>query len=99
MVAKKMVRYDKEGVRKDAPDWFKRLLAEYKELGDKRTKLGKFLLTKPFPKEVSDIQRILLEKQLVAMDRYATILFARINLVVGEYSKNRDKNPLMRGSL
>ena len=96
MVAKKIVQYDKAGVRKDAPDWFKRLLTEYKELEDKRTKLSKFLLTKPFPKEVSDIQRTLLEKQLVAMEEYATILSARINLAVGEYSKNKDITPLMR---
>lgn len=96
MKAKKVIQYDKDGVRKDAPDWFKRLLAEYKTLVDKRTKLGKFLLAKPFPEDVSDIQRILLEKQLIAMDDYATILFARINLAVGEYSKNRDQNPLMR---
>lgn len=96
MEAKKIVQYDKEGVRKDAPGWFKRLVNEYRELVEKRTKLGKFLIGRPFPKDVSDIQRILLEKQLVAMDKYATILFARINLAVGEYSKNRDTNPLMR---
>jgi hypothetical protein len=55
--SEKKGEYDKEGVRKDAPDWFKRLVNEYRELVEKRTKLGKFLLTKPFPKEVSDIQR------------------------------------------
>lgn len=99
MVAEKQVEYDEQGIRKDAPDWFKRLLAEYKELVDKRTKLGKFLLTKPFPKDVSDVQRLLLEKQLCAMDDYAVILFTRINLAVGEYSKNRDKNPLIRSEV
>ena len=99
MAVKKVVQYDKQGIRKDAPDWFRRLVNEYSELVEKRTKLGKFLLKRPFPKDVSDVQRLLLEKQLRAMGDYAVILFTRINLAEGEYSKNRDKNPLMRSSL
>ena len=88
--------YDKDGIRTDAPDWFKRLYHEWDELRERKNKLKEFLAKGEATENVSIAQHILLEKQLHAMDEYADILYVRLILANDEFAIVKDAYPMMR---
>lgn len=87
--------YDENGVRTDAPEWFKRLHAEWNEVRERRNKLKAFLANSEAPATVSIAQSILLKKQLKAMDEYCDILYVRITLANDEFAVVKDPAPML----
>jgi len=87
--------YDENGVRTDAPDWFKRLHAEHKELQERCVKLSAFLGNEEAIGKVSYEQQILLDKQFAAMVEYKKILHLRLTLAANELSAVKDPAPML----
>lgn len=87
--------YDENGVRTDAPEWFKRLHAEWNELRERRNKLKAFLAKSDAPATVSIAQSILLEKQLKVMNEYCDILYVRMTLANDEFAIVKDPAPML----
>lgn len=69
---------NQDTVVKDKPDYIKRLIEEYKDLGDKRAKLVEAFGKPDFKDKVGEYQYQLLIEQLQAMDRYYSILQERL---------------------
>ena len=91
----KKYMYDRKGIRADAPDWFKRLHDEWNELRERRNKLKSFLAKCEAPGDVSCAQRILLDKQLAAMNEYLDILYVRLTLANDEFAIEKDPAPML----
>ena len=89
--------YDENGIRTDAPDWFKRLYKEWDELREKRNKLDAFLANYKAPGDVSCAQQILLQRQANVMHEYCDILYVRLSLANDEFAICKDNFPMMRG--
>lgn len=87
--------YDENGVRTDAPDWFKRLLSEHKELQERCFKLSAFLGNEEAIGKVSYEQQILLDKQYAAMVEYKNILALRLTIAANELSTVKDPAPML----
>lgn len=87
--------YDENGIRTDAPEWFKRLIAEWYEVRERRNRLQSFLANGEATEKVSAAQLVLLNKQLEAMKEYADILYVRMILANNEFSIAKDLTPLM----
>ena len=87
--------YDENGIRTDAPEWFKRLCAEWDEVRQRRNKLQSFLANSEATATVSIAQSILLEKQLKVMNEYCDILYVRMILANDEFAIVKDPAPML----
>ena len=87
--------YDENGIRTDAPEWFKRLCAEWDEVRERRNRLQSFLADSEKTEEVSGAQLVLLNKQLEVMKEYSDILYVRISLANDEFAIEKDPVPML----
>lgn len=92
----KKAEYDKNWIRKDAPDWFKRLYKEWAEASEKFQKLSLFINTKVLVGKVTTAQGVLLKRQKEVMKEYLDILYLRLRLGTTEESEFKDKNPMWK---
>ena len=91
--------YDENGIRTDAPEWFKRLCAEWDEVRERRNKLQSFLTNGEATDKVSCAQLVLLNKQLEVMKEYSDILHVRMILANDEFAIEKDPAPMMGSPL
>jgi hypothetical protein len=87
--------YDENGIRTDAPEWFKRLCAEWDEVRERRNKLLSFLADSEKTEKVSYAQLILLKKQLKVVKEYSDILYVRMSLANDEFAIEKDPVPML----
>ena len=80
---------------KETPDWLKRVVDEHEELCGRIWRLKAFLNTHAAPDDISCAARILLERQLHAMNDYKEILYVRMCLANAELSLEKDDNPAL----
>lgn len=92
----KKAEYDKNWIRKDAPDWFKRLYKEWEDATEKFQKLSCFINTKVLSGKVTTAQEVLLKRQKEVMKEYLDILYLRLRLGTTEESEWKDKNPMWK---
>lgn len=87
--------YDENGIRTDAPEWFKRLCAEWDEVRERHNKLQSFLAESEKTEKVSCAQLVLLNKQLKVMKEYSDILYVRMSLANDEFAIEKDPAPMI----
>lgn len=92
-------KYDKDGIRTDAPEWFKRLCAEWDEVRERYAKLQSFLADSEAIEKVSGAQLVLLNKQLKVMKEYSDILYVRVILANDEFAIAKDLAPMLGSPL
>lgn len=80
----------------EAPDWLKRLDAEFDEVLERIKRLALFIDTHPAPDDISCAAQILLKKQLEVMKEYKDILYVRLCLANAELSLEKDDNPALQ---
>lgn len=73
-----------EQVKKELPDYVKRMQVELSELTEKIDKLSLFLRT-PKMLELSELKQKLLKMQFEAMQVYAEMLNERLDLILNEH--------------
>ena len=91
--------YDENGIRTDAPEWFKRLHAEWDEVRERRNKLQSFLADSEKTEKVSCAQLVLLNKQLEVMKESSDILYVRMTLANDEFAIVKDPAPMLGSPL
>lgn len=87
--------YDENGIRTDAPEWFKRLCAEWDEVRERYNKLQFFIAESEKTEKVSCAQLVLLNKQLKVMKEYSDILYVRMSLANDEFAIEKDPAPMI----